>query len=376
MRALAALVIIPLASGTATAPRADVLVPADYHAIMEKSPLLYSIGAPVTKPLPRLSCPRRHSEMRVVEENGERSLVAWTPAPAAAPHAEAAERHYGAGELAEAEREYAALLAIDPDYGPGWLFRGDVPFRRGDPAGALEHYRRALALDPTLPQAHRFAGDALAKLGRFAEAEEAYVQALAWDPGYSEAFDALEQLGRVRGFRVERFDWSLEAVVGERIGREVAVQATDADSPEQLAYAICQAVWQSEDDFKARHGSAPGAWSSMIEEACILAAASAAWSHAAQRILDQSGAPADAPEPSREEILARVPPWVRHLLERQDPAVLAGFVFFVAGGKQCPIAASLVPREIHDQVADYIRRFVIVRDEPAPHPRTGRGLGR
>src|SRR2546421_225700 len=70
---------------------------------------------------------------------------------------------------------YQKGLALDPTYGPGWLYAGDIPFAQKDFPEALTRYKKALELDPTLAQAHRFAGDVLLKLGRLDEAKGEYV---------------------------------------------------------------------------------------------------------------------------------------------------------------------------------------------------------
>ena len=103
----------------------------------------------------------------------------------------AGEEHFGARRYAEAEREYAAALALDSEHVLAATYLGDTHYQRAQFHLAQAFFEEALAIEPT-PIAHRFRGDALLKGGHGARrARAAYEAALALDPNYRGAREAL-----------------------------------------------------------------------------------------------------------------------------------------------------------------------------------------
>ena len=365
---LAFAVALPGAAG-------NVSTPADILAAMQKSKLTYVIGGPgaVKNPVKELDCPPRQSDMRVVVKlDGSKSLVSWEASKEAAPHFEAAEKHFAASEYAAAGEEYERGLAIDPSYGPGWLYAGDIPFARGDYAKALERYRKALALDPTLAQAHRFAGDALFKLGRLGEAEDEYVEALVDDPSYDGPIQALELLGAKAGFTILRPEFlSPPAAIGEVADGKVQI-SLDPATPQWVSYLLCKAVWRNEPDYRRKHlgvgeSAEPYRWSLNEERDCAGAFLLGAMSAAEAKLTKEREArhqPAGAI--GQAEVLAASPPLVRHIWEAAQAGLLDGFVGYAIIGRRCPVAAALLADPIRAATARYVRRFVIVRPAKAP----------
>ena len=145
----------------------DPPAPPDFAALQQHSQITYKVvsiaaGKSVEKPVPELSCPTMRSHLRRVrDEHGVVSLKPWEPEAKAAPFFAEAEKSLAAGHLDQAAGAYAKGLALSPDYGPGWVYAGDVHFARKDYARALDFYRKGLALDPSLAQAHHFAADSL-----------------------------------------------------------------------------------------------------------------------------------------------------------------------------------------------------------------------
>jgi tetratricopeptide (TPR) repeat protein len=326
---------------------AEPSTPASIAAAMKGSKITYSTVEPgaIKKPVADLDCPPRGPSLRVVVKPDTTSLVPWQPSKEAAPHFEAAEKSFSARDLAAAEKEYERGLALDPSYGPGWLYAGDIPFARGDYAKALDDYKKALALDPTLAQAHRFAGDALFKLGRLGEAEDEYVAALAYDPSYDGPLQALEILGPRRGFSVVRRElMPPQRAIGELAGGTVQIEKTD---PVWLPYLRCKAVWRNEPAYRRAHlgataGEAYG-WSLNEERDCVGVLLAAG--------LDTAGAKS---------------PLISHLQEVADAGLINGFITFSIFGRRCPVAAAILPEGARADTARYIRTFVVVRPAKTP----------
>ena len=361
VRSAALLFCLPIASDLSSDPEAppNLLVPAVKRSVQENESLpgrflrlmndsqwTYEIGFGKTdNPVEEIACASRSTSMRVIESEGGKSLQPWNPAKKAERHFATAEKHFSAERLEEAAAEYAKGLALDPEYGPGWLYSGDVPFGRGDYEAALAAYRKALALDPTLPQAHRFAGDALMKSGRLTEAENEYVQAVIHDPSYRGAWQGLENLGGRAGFTVNRAEFSPpQNVIGQRRNKKVRI-GLDENS-EWVGYFLCKAVWRHEEGYRRQKLGDSNAkdysWTLTEERECL-----------ASYLESNLVLAAEKPE--------KMPPTARHLYEVAEADLIDGYIAVAVIGQRCPIAVSMLPQDILDQAERYVRRFVIVR---------------
>ncbi len=105
-----------------------------------------------------------------------------------------------AGQLAEAERLYAEIIAASPGHAASVHLLGVLKFQRGDAAAAVRQFDAALALEPADAFAHSNRSVALAALARFDEALASSDKALALKPDHAEAWSsraaALFELGR------------------------------------------------------------------------------------------------------------------------------------------------------------------------------------
>jgi tetratricopeptide (TPR) repeat protein len=347
---------------------------AEITKVMENSKLTYQIGVtgPVKKPAEDLHCPERSSGMRVVRSpDGGKKLVSWEPGKEAAPHFEAAEKLFSAHNFAAAGEEYKKGLALDPTYGPGWLYSGDIPFAQKDFPAALTAYRKALELDPTLAQAHRFAADVLLMLGRFPEAQDEYVKALVYDPSYEGALEGLAFLGVRAGFTVARHEFlPPQGVLGEVDGGRVAI-AVGEEQKQWFSYFICRAVWRNEPSYRVQRlgkaeGQGPYNWTLREETECLLSylvgnlnlvEAELEKKAAAQQGQEKAKIPSD-------QVLAAAPPLVRHLKEVADAGLLPGYALYTVLGRRCPMASVMLPDKSLEDLERYIRRFVIISTPP------------
>lgn len=104
---------------------------------------------------------------------------------------ELATARHRAGDLAEARRLYAQVLAAAPD-DTTTLFRvGLIELQENRPAAALTLIERAAAANPSEPRYQMGLGRALQALGHSADAAAAYRRVLAADPGDADAHFAL-----------------------------------------------------------------------------------------------------------------------------------------------------------------------------------------
>ena len=107
-------------------------------------------------------------------------------------------RFLQAGDLRNAEREFAGALKAAPGFYPAEAGSGYLELARKDPARALTHFDRALDRQPEYVSALVGRGDALASLSRESEAAAAFAKAAALDPALGELGIKAEVL-RFRG---------------------------------------------------------------------------------------------------------------------------------------------------------------------------------
>ena len=103
-------------------------------------------------------------------------------------------QHHQAGQLAEAERFYRSILAIDPRHVVSLNHLGILGLQSGRFPLAIESLRQALALNERLPEAHFNIAYAYYRLGEFDQAVSHYRHAVALKPDYA---DAHTNLGNV-----------------------------------------------------------------------------------------------------------------------------------------------------------------------------------
>lgn len=375
MRATISAAVFLLAGASLVRAAADERYgPAEFFKLIDESKTPYEVAmGPVKDPVPSEVCDRRDpSNQRVEEKNGPQ-LKAWVLTPEARPHFDKAEAFYKEKKFQEAGPEYAAAVKLDPGYAAGWMFSGDAPFGLHEWAGALAAYRKAIEIDPSIAQAHRFAADALAHLGKLDEAETEYIHAIAWDPAYKEAWQALEELGKQVGFRVEQHPFSPPAgMVGhtDKGVVQIGILKDEKEAPRWLAYATCKAAWRFEPGFRARRRGTkedgPYSWSSHEEKECVEAYMESGLSNtSAQREKDK------LPPLEGDALIAAAPADVPFLMEVMKARMLDAYVIFEDFGRKCPAPFALFPKQRIDDIEAYIRKFVVIHAGPARGEKNG-----
>src|SRR5262245_17258283 len=96
----------------------------------------------------------------------------------------AAVRHHQAGQLAEADRLYGAVLAAEPGHAHALHLRGALAHAAGRHQDAVDLITRALARDEQ-PDFHHNIGLALSALGRRRDAAGHWARAVAINPDHA-----------------------------------------------------------------------------------------------------------------------------------------------------------------------------------------------
>jgi predicted O-linked N-acetylglucosamine transferase (SPINDLY family) len=109
-------------------------------------------------------------------------------------------RLYQSGRLAEAEKFFQQVLALDPRHADALHLLGIIAHLLGQNERAVEMIGKAIESNPTIAAYHANRGTALQELGRLEEAIAAFNTALRCKPDYAAAHynkgNALKELGR------------------------------------------------------------------------------------------------------------------------------------------------------------------------------------
>jgi tetratricopeptide (TPR) repeat protein len=333
--------------------------PAWYLQQLAGSKNVYNIGAkPAAHPADEYTCIARGGGIARIRSGNHWTLGLPPRHPDSGKLVAEAETFFDNKQYAEAAARYRKMLELDANDTIAHLLYGDTFFYRGDYAAALAEYRKALAVDATDPAASFFSANALMRLDRADEAREAVVTALSYDPVYASLNKVLETRPEAFGLRPlarHRFT-PPRGYLGKPDGKGITVYGGDAD--EWRTYAICKAVLRNEPDArKAVLGDAEAVEASFEEErACVTAYVDDNLERTRARLEKASGK-----KVSDEDVRDAAPPLVRHLVEVLDDGLFDGYVGFEILGQRCPIAASMYPDELHEEVTRYVARYVIVK---------------
>ena len=345
----------------------ELLTPADYLVLMEKSKLRYDIGdKPSKNPIEEMTCPPRDEGSRVIAKGDVKSLVDWNRTAEATKLLEEGERFYQSMQMKQAAEKFQAAIDADPEHPTAYFFYGDaLLFGSNDAAAALEQYQKGIALDPTLPIGHFFASSALRRLGRMDEAREEIVQALVFNPSYETIWKIGTQNPDGLGIKpMVRFAFEPPAgSVGKKTRKGIDVSI--GKDGEWAGYAICKAARLYEPQFQTigQKLDDPG-MSLDIERECVLNHLMATI-NATQAKLEEERKTKGEPavEVSFDEAVAALPPREKHIHEIAKAKHLDGYVIFEIMARRCPLAASMMPDDARKELEAYVRKYVVVAKE-------------
>ncbi|WP_309740982.1 tetratricopeptide repeat protein [Chamaesiphon sp. OTE_20_metabat_361] len=108
-----------------------------------------------------------------------------------------------AGDTATAIASFDRAIALDPQYFPAYIERGNVKDSLGDFSGAAADYTIAISLDSRSAAAYYNRGTVLSKSGNHQAAVADYNLAIGIDPNYAQAYmnrgNELDDLGNFAG---------------------------------------------------------------------------------------------------------------------------------------------------------------------------------
>lgn len=357
MRRFAALLLLFVALPLA----ADWKTPDWYLQRMADSKKVYNISAqPVADPIDEYTCATRAGEVVRIRSGNRWTLGIPQRHPDAAKLLAEGEELFDKKQYAEAAVRYRKMIELDANDAIAHLLYGDVYFF-GDRnyAAAVAEYRKALAIDATNPVAHFFSANALMRLDRADEARAAVVAALSYNPVYESLYKVLDTQPDAFGLRpLARHRFAPpRGYLGKPDGKGVAVYG--GDDGQWLTYAICKAVLRNEPAARKEVlGDAEEVGASFEEERACVAAHVDGNLNRTRATLEKA---AGKKPVSDADVRAAAPPLVRHLAEVLDAGLFDGYVAFEILGQRCPIAALMVPEELHREVEKYVARYVIVK---------------
>jgi|HubBroStandDraft_1064217.scaffolds.fasta_scaffold00349_18 Flp pilus assembly protein TadD len=108
-------------------------------------------------------------------------------------------QHHRAGQLAEAERIYRQILAIDAEHADSLHLLGMIAYHAGRQQDAVEMIRRAIVVHDQGASYHSNLGIVLQAQGKLDEAATCYARALALRPGSAEIHTNLGNILQAQG---------------------------------------------------------------------------------------------------------------------------------------------------------------------------------
>ena len=108
-------------------------------------------------------------------------------------------RHHQAGRLAEAERIYRRILALDSRQADTLHLLGMIAYQTGRQEAAVEMFQKAIAINAGKASYHSDLGVALQAQGRLNEAAACYERALSLKPNFAEAHGNLGNIHHAQG---------------------------------------------------------------------------------------------------------------------------------------------------------------------------------
>lgn len=344
-----AILLIALTASTIAVPgeRPRFLTPQEIIDLVDKSDVPYAItifDEPESVPIhPHPALVKAGSleslpfPQIVKSPDGGRSLQNYPLTDSTLRALERAEPLFDSSRFDEALRIYLVAAEMDPDCYVLHRQIGDCHGLTGRPGAALESYRRSIELNPVDFRSHGSEAIALLDLGRTDEARDAFARALALSPQNPEILRVIRPSQEELGIDLYDRPFTPRASAREE-SDQIAVFT--AEPAHWLVYGLCKAIWIGEESHRKKFtGGNDHRWTTTEEQSCLRALLA---TYSRQRKSDK----------------VEADPEMDRLLQIFEDGMLQEFVLYEIGSKTSPHFIILLGEDIHDDLVEYVRRFV------------------
>lgn len=240
--------------------------PKDILEIMNKSTVLYEINI-LKKPIPK---PDFQFEINLAEyyrvEQEEGFITEKVElSEEDLERKEVAEKHFQQKEYAAARAIYTELFEKYPNYSKLQTYIGQTHHLEGNNAPARLAYKAAIESNPIDYMAYWFMGNLLWEEGQKEAALKSYLTAHILNRNHPILAQNLEQMLTAMGYNYEPWVFNPQVEVEEYEEGKVRLSADE----QWIAYAMAQAVWNYDDDFRKEMGLEDDEYSTVADRDAI-----------------------------------------------------------------------------------------------------------
>ncbi|MCD4783248.1 MAG: tetratricopeptide repeat protein [Candidatus Eremiobacteraeota bacterium] len=282
-------------------------------------------------------------DQKLVEKGGENIVEIHKPTKEVISLLETAEKLMSQKYYDRAMEKLDRAQTRDPDYSRIDVLKGMIYFNRGRYRAALKQFDIAIKKNPIDFMAYKRRGDCYRKREKPEKALDNYILSIIYNRNYSDAWNALEDLGKEMRFSTYRLQFVPLYSFQKLDNGKVRIYFDDTERTRWMPYSFTKAVWRYDSQFfHEKTGLTEYRLLPREEIECIR---NMTWAYNTFRLHGKSG---------KDPILER--------LERiQYRFFLREFVLFEILSQRNPeILLNMGPR-FREDLIDYIKEFVLLR---------------
>ena len=246
-----------------------------------------------------------------------------------------------AGDYQAAHRLYTEAIELRPNYFKTYTYLGNTLHYLGELRLAEAAFLRALELNPIDYQALLFLGDTYMQLGDYYAAKRVLVRAFMLNQDNLAVQDRLRVTLAKLSLRIRELRLNPEVRIRRRTRGKVEIGIDRDRGLRWLALAACMACWAFEDRCARRSSEEDDPLRIAMYRECL---AHQAVSIAVRQEKDEASVPTDE----------------RKLLSAIEDGFLPAIVFWEIVAHIAPRVIFVLPERMHDEIVQYIERYVIV----------------
>lgn len=280
---------------------------------------------------------------KLVEKNGENLVEIHKPTKEVINLLEMAEKLISQKYYDRAMEKLDRAQTRDPDYSRIDVLKGKIYYNRGRYRAAIKQFDMAIKKNPIDFLAYKHRGDCYRKTEKPEKALDDYILSIIYNRNYSDAWDAVKDLGKKMGFITYRSPFVPLYSFQKLDNDKIRIYFDDTERTRWMPYSFTKAVWRYEPGFfYEKTGLTEYRPTPEEEIECIR---NMTWAYNTFRLHGKSG---------KDPILDR--------LERiQYRFFLREFVLFeILSPKNPEILLTPGPRYREDLI-DYIKEFVLLK---------------